>query len=189
MTEYLDIVNENGEPTGERVERSFAHANGVRHRTSHVWILRMKNGRTEILLQMRSKDKDSFPGCYDISSAGHIPAGDDYAESALRELEEELGVTVGEDELHECGVRRFRFESVFHGKPFIDHQVTKVYCLWLDMEENEFVVQRSEIDYVRWFGFEECVQAVREQTIPSAIFPEELEMIRQFIEKNKKNRG
>lgn len=183
MKEILDVVNENGEPTGERVERSFAHANGVRHRTSHVWILRMKDGEAQILLQMRSKDKDSFPGCYDISSAGHIPAGDDFVGSALRELNEELGVTVMADELHECGIRRFYSESVFHGAPFLDNQVTKVFCLWLDMEESGFTVQRTEIDYVRWFGFEDCVKSVLDGTIPSAIFPEELEMIRKFIEK------
>ena len=34
--EILDIVDENGNPTGETVERTVAHKTGVRHRTSHV---------------------------------------------------------------------------------------------------------------------------------------------------------
>ena len=38
--ELLDVVDENGIPTGETVERSIAHAKGIRHRTSHVWLLR-----------------------------------------------------------------------------------------------------------------------------------------------------
>ena len=84
--EYLDVVDMQGKPTGERVERTKAHREGYRHRTSHVWIVRKKHGSVEILLQKRCKGKDSFPECYDISSAGHIPAGDDYVESALREL-------------------------------------------------------------------------------------------------------
>lgn len=33
MAEYLDIVDENGIPTGETVEREMAHAKGFRHRT------------------------------------------------------------------------------------------------------------------------------------------------------------
>lgn len=70
MQEILDIVDENGEPTGETVEREFAHADGIRHRTSHVWLARKRNGRAEILLQKRAENKDSYPGCYDISSAG-----------------------------------------------------------------------------------------------------------------------
>ena len=48
----------------------------------------------DVLLQKRSENKDSFPGSYDISSAGHIPSGVDFLESALRELEEELGIPV-----------------------------------------------------------------------------------------------
>ena len=60
--EWLDIVDENGHPTGETVERSYAHRHGIRHRTAHVWIFRRQNGHTEILLQKRSDIKDSFPG-------------------------------------------------------------------------------------------------------------------------------
>ena len=104
--ELLDIVDENGIPTGEVVEREKAHREGVRHRTSHVWIARKRDGRVEILLQKRSQDKDSHPGCYDISSAGHIPAGVDFIPSALRELKEELGIEANPEELIYCGVRK-----------------------------------------------------------------------------------
>ena len=108
MAEILDIVDEQGRPTGQTVPRAVAHAEGIRHRTSHVWILRRHAGRVEVLLQMRCQAKDSFPGCYDISSAGHIPAGCDFVESALRELREELGVTLPADALQECGTLPLR---------------------------------------------------------------------------------
>ncbi len=36
--EALDIVDEDGNPTGETVERGRAHREGIRHRTSHVWL-------------------------------------------------------------------------------------------------------------------------------------------------------
>ena len=60
--EYLDVVDETGTPTGAVVSRAQAHAKGVRHRTSHVWILRKKYGVVQVLLQKRSDDKDSYPG-------------------------------------------------------------------------------------------------------------------------------
>ena len=103
--EILDVVDETGAPTGETVERAEAHREGVRHRTSHVWIARNRNGRIQLLLQKRCMQKDSFPGCYDISSAGHIPAGGEFASSALRELKEELGITAEEKDLIVCGDR------------------------------------------------------------------------------------
>lgn len=180
MAEILDIVDENGQPTGQTVPRAAAHANGVRHRTSHVWIVRRKEGRVQVLLQMRCAAKDSYPGCYDISSAGHIPAGAEFVGSALRELREELGVEARPEDLHECGLRRFHFESVFHGAPFRDNQVSKVFCLWLDREADDFTVQKSEIDYVKWFDLDEAVRAVAEHSIPNCIFPEELDMVKRF---------
>ena len=99
MKEFLDIVDENSQPTGERIDREIAHAEGIWHRTAHVWIARKKKGKIEILLQKRAEHKSSFPGCYDISSAGHIPAGDEYKVSAIRELKEELGILVDENDL------------------------------------------------------------------------------------------
>ena len=75
--EIFDIVDENGNPTGQTIERSLAHTNGVRHRTVHIWIVRKVNGKWQVLLQKRALTKDSFPGRYDTSSAGHIQAGDE----------------------------------------------------------------------------------------------------------------
>ena len=90
--EIFDIIDEKGNPTGKTVTREKAHTDGIPHRTAHIWIIRQKDGRTEVLLQKRSKNKDSFPGKFDTSSAGHIQAGDEPLESALRELHEELGI-------------------------------------------------------------------------------------------------
>ena len=175
--EILDIVDEQGNPTGQTVERKKAHREGIRHRTAHVWLLRKRHGRVEILLQKRSSDKDSFPGCYDISSAGHIPAGVEYIPSALRELKEELGVEADASRLHFCGKRYIYYEEVFYGEPFVDNQVTQVYILWVDREAEEFALQAEEVDEVKWFDLEECIELVRHNRIKHCIMMEELEMV------------
>jgi isopentenyldiphosphate isomerase len=179
--EYFDVVDENGIPTGKTVERVKAHEEGIRHRTAHVWIVRKVDGRTQILLQKRCKSKDSFPGCYDISSAGHIPAGADYISSALRELKEELGVSVDAKELKDCGMHKLDVNAEFYGKPFIDRQISKVYLLNLDWDETAFSVQEEEIESVLWMDFEACMQAVKDKSIPNCIDPSELEMLRAFL--------
>ena len=86
QVELFDIVDDKGIPTGETVERAEAHEKDILHRTAHVWVVRMKEGKPQVLLQKRAAGKDSFPGCYDTSSAGHIRAGDEPLDSALREL-------------------------------------------------------------------------------------------------------
>lgn len=180
--EMFDVVDENGEPTGETVERSLAHSQGIRHRTAHVWLLRKRHDKVEILLQKRSQNKDSFPGCYDISSAGHIPAGVDYIASALRELKEELGEEAAPEELKYCGTRHIQYEETFYGKPFRDNQVSKVYLLWRDKEPQDFILQREEVEEVKWFDFYQLFEQVQENTIPHCIMMEELEMIRKALE-------
>lgn len=177
--EILDIVDKWGRPTGEHVDRERAHALGIRHRTSHVWIIRKREGRLQVLLQKRSRDKDSYPGCYDISSAGHIPAGVDFIPSALRELKEELGYEAKAEELIFCGRRCFEFQDKFHGKLFRDNQVSNIYALWLDWEPEEFTLQNTEVEEVRWFDFLECMEKVEKNQIPHCIFGEELEMVQE----------
>lgn len=177
MKEFLDIVDETGQPTGEIVDRETAHAKGVLHRTSHVWLARKKNGKIQILLQKRAKHKSSFPGCYDISSAGHIPAGDSYEISALRELKEELGVQAEEKDLIYCGDRKVIWDDVFFGKPFHDRQISRVFLLWLDREESEFTIQEEEVDSVLWMDFEQCYAGVQNGLFQNCIVLEELQML------------
>lgn len=180
--EILDIVDENGVPTGRTVDRETAHKDGIRHRTSHVWVARLgadyvrhkNNGQpdesgdaarrmlagVELLLQRRSPDKDSHPGRLDISSAGHIPAGCGYIESALRELEEELGITAAASELHFCGKRRKAYRKRFHDTLFSDNQVSNVYVMLRDIPASEIVYQQSEISSVCWMPFNEVYDMV-----------------------------
>ena len=175
--EMIDIVDENGEPTGKTVDRQTAHAKGIRHRTAHVWLLRRRPDGVQVLLQKRSDGKDSHPGCYDISSAGHIPAGVGYVPSALRELKEELGLTLEKSQLHLCGQRNIYYESEFHGQPFIDHQVSNVYYAWVDVAPEQLSLQVEEVAAVVWMNLEQCKTAVRENGFKHCIVLEELEML------------
>ena len=153
--EYFDIVDEYGEPTGETVSREIAHRDGIRHRTAHVWVVKRDGGRTQVLMQKRSDDKDSFPGMYDTSSAGHIPAGDEPIDSALREVEEELGIKAAKNQLTYAGSFANKYEKEFHGKMFRDNEVTWIYVYQEPVEICDLHIQRSELSEVRWFDMQE----------------------------------
>ena len=94
--EMLDIYNEDGSAAGYQATRTAAHQIGLWHKTVHVWI-RNRNG--EILLQKRSMSKEVFPGCWDVSCAGHVDSGESAVEAAIRELHEELGISAAQNEL------------------------------------------------------------------------------------------
>ena len=85
--ELFDVVDEKDAVIGQAT-RAEVHARGLRHRAVHVFAFR-KNG--DLLLQKRSHLKDTCPGRWDSSAAGHLDAGEDYAACVVRELAEELG--------------------------------------------------------------------------------------------------
>lgn len=180
--EQFDIVDENGQPTGETVERSFAHENGIRHRAAHIWIARKGEGGWQVLLQKRSMDKDSFPGMLDTSSAGHIQAGDEPLESAIRELFEELGIAAQKEELHFAGMFQIYFEKPFHGRLFKDYEIAYVYIYTNAVEIEQLTLQKEEVEAVAWFDLEDVYQACQRHDERFCVPIEGLEIARKYLE-------
>ena len=181
--EYLDIVDEAGLPTGEVVSRDVAHRDGVRHRTAHVWVIRERNGGYDVLLQKRSMEKESFPGLYDTSSAGHIPAGYEPLESALRELHEELGIDAPPEALRFAGTFRIHYEETFHGRPFRDNEVTQVYVYRRPVDIDALTLQASEVDEVRWFGLDEVWAEIQASRARFCVSTAGLDVLRRYLGK------
>lgn len=184
--EYFDVVDENGLPTGQIVSREQAHREAIPHRTAHVWIVREKDGRTQVLLQKRSQNKDAFPGMYDTSSAGHIPAGEEPLASALRELGEELGIKAEPEELTYIGSIRIRFDAVFHGKPFRDNEYSRVYLYREPVEIETLHLQESEVESAAWFDLEDLAARAEKETDVFCMDPASLRLLCGHLSQNKR---
>jgi len=88
--ELFDVVDEHDRVIGQ-APRSRCHGDpSLVHRVAHVLVF---NRRGELLLQKRALHKDVQPGRWDTSVGGHLDPGEDYRAAALREMEEELGIT------------------------------------------------------------------------------------------------
>jgi 8-oxo-dGTP pyrophosphatase MutT (NUDIX family) len=87
--EILDIVDENDDVIGQS-PRGEAYAKGLRHRCVFIQA-RDREGR--IFVHRRTPTKLVFPSLYDMFVGGVVGAGESYDEAALREAEEELGVS------------------------------------------------------------------------------------------------
>lgn len=179
--EYLDICDNAGLPTGEIIDRDTAHREGICHRTAHVWVIRKKDTGYDILLQKRSMEKESFPGLFDTSSAGHIPAGSKPLPSALRELQEELGITATPEQLDYAGTFHNQYEMEFHGQPFRDNEITRVYVYQEPVDISTLTLQEAEVDEVQWFDVEEVwaeIQVSRERLCMAS---KGLEILREYL--------
>ncbi|MHA7114492.1 NUDIX hydrolase [Pseudomonas promysalinigenes] len=65
------------------------------------------NGAGELCVHRRTLSKALYPGYWDVAAGGMVAAGEAYAESAARELAEELGIEGAELHFHE----RFYFNQ------------------------------------------------------------------------------
>jgi len=99
MTEMLDIVNEFDEVIAQ-ASRAHIHETNQLHRATHIMLT---NSQGQVFVQLRSGTKDTNPGLWDSSAAGHVDAGETYLNCARRELEEELGIRLDADQLMEVG--------------------------------------------------------------------------------------
>ena len=181
--EYFDLVDDAGLPTGGTVSREEAHRLGILHRTTHTWIVRRREGRWQALLQKRSENKDSHPGRFDTSSAGHIPAGTEPLDSALRELEEELGIHSDAENLTYAGKCRVGFEEVFHGALFRDDEIAWVYVYNKPVEAEALKLQAEEVSAVEWFDVDELKKFVAAEDARFCVTPQGLDVLTAYLSK------
>ena len=185
--ELLDVCNEEGFPTGETISREIAHRDGIMHRTAHVWIIRKSAKGYDVLLQKRSMMKDSFPGLYDTSSAGHIPAGDEPVLSALRELKEELGIAAEPGDLSYAGMFHIKYEMEFHGKMFRDNEVTRSYVYMKPVDIGALTLQKGEVDEVRWFDVEEVYEEIQHSRERLCVSSAGFQVLREYLATRRKS--
>ena len=104
--EQVALVDEDGRVVGSAA-RSVVRRDNLRHAATAV-LVRDRAGR--IYLHRRSDTKDWAPGHWDAAAGGVITAGEDPHASALRELEEELGVSGAP--LTPLGTHRYEDDTV-----------------------------------------------------------------------------
>jgi isopentenyl-diphosphate delta-isomerase len=159
VEEYIDIWSSDGQPTGQSCLKDEAHQNGWFHPTVHIWFY---NTTPALLLQKRSLTKDTFPGFWDVSVAGHVSAGESILDGAIREVKEEIGLDINASDLKPLDIRKNtnRFKN-----GIIDCEFQHVFLVKLDTELSQLRIQESEVDAIRLFSFEE-LQSCRRQKHP-----------------------
>ena len=169
--EYIDIFDENNNPTGKIKEKVQAHEDGEFHRTAHVWVI---NDNNELLLQKRSASKKSHPNCWDISGAGHIRAGESVIDGAIRELKEELGVEAQEKDLQYIAT----IKSTKNPK---NMEFQYVYLLKCNKQIEEYIFQDGEVSKVKYVYYKELEKMVEDRVEGLLIHEEEYKYLFKYI--------
>lgn len=175
MDELFDIYLEDGTKTGIQKERSKVHTDGDLHASVHIWII--QDGK--ILLQKRRMDKDSFPGCLDAASTGHVDAGEDFLTAAVREVKEELGLTILPQTLRPVFRQKLCVSATVHGHPFVSNEINQVYLYTGLVQDAQLSFQKSEIETLVWIEPDTLRRALLARDRSYCISVDEFEKVMQ----------
>ncbi len=87
--ELVDIVDKDDNVLYQCTRKEM-RAQVLRHRAVFIAVV---NSAGELLIHQRSAVKDLWPSWWDIAVGGVVSAGEGYEAAALRELDEEVGIT------------------------------------------------------------------------------------------------
>ena len=147
MAEILDLVDADRKPLHRTVLRGGNIPAGCYVTVVNVMTV---NSAGKILMTRRARNK-TLPGCWEITGGAKI-AGETPAEAAVRELFEETGIQIAQDELIYCGEeRRTRWFNLY-------------YLCYKDVPRSAIRLQRGETDGARWVSREECLTMVQADT-------------------------
>lgn len=139
--ELWDILDEDGNLTGRSIERGQPLGEGEYHLVVNIWI---KNSKDEYLIQKRSEKVERWPGIW-ATTGGSAIKGENSLDAALREVKEELGISL---------------------KPSMLEKVTQVKRknvlsdLWLvcqDIALEDVRMQKEEVSAVRYASLPEIL--------------------------------
>ena len=143
------VVNEKDEVLGYK-ERDDRDTSDI-IRVSAIWILNDKN---EVLIAQRAFTKTLSPGLWGPSAAGTVEEGETYVQNIVKEITEEIGLTIREDELVE-------------GKKYFIETRHRFFCQFYFARHNagmsELTLERNELEGVRWISVPELIAWQREK--------------------------
>lgn len=133
--EKWDLYDNQRQITGKTHIRGEKMQPGELHLVVHVCIF---NAENQLLIQKRQKDKESWPGYWDLSAAGSALKGETSQQAAEREVQEELGIKL--DLSNERAKFSFHFDYGFDDYWFITTNI----------ELNDLKLQQEEVANARF---------------------------------------
>lgn len=144
--EQLDVYNDQMQFVGKTISRGTPLGKNENILLSLVYI---RNRKGAYLIQKTSKEKGSVFS----TTGGHVVHGEDALTTIVREIKEELGLSVSKEELQH--VSTFKYPN----KPCIFH----VYLLSVDhIDLKTLNIQQEEVESVRWMNEKEIEQLIQE---------------------------
>lgn len=154
MEEIFDVFNEKGEYLNKTASREVCHSKGLWHKAVTAFII---NSKGQVLLQKRSPNKKLWPNCWDITAGGHVLSGEFGFQSIIREVKEELGISLTKNDILFIGSSI----SVNKKENIINKHFNEYYIVNKDIAISNLSLQTEEVSEVKWVDKDEIIKRVQ----------------------------
>jgi len=151
MEEQVILVNEQDEQLG-LMPKMEAHEKASLHRAFSVFIF---NGKGELLLQQRAKEKYHSPLLWTNTCCSHQRNGETNLEAGKRRLQEEMGFA--------CNLKEvfwFVYKAPFDNG-LTEHELDHVMVGYYD---NDPVINREEVESFQWMQMEDVEKDIAQNS-------------------------
>ena len=145
--ELLDVYDGNGKKTGKVIVRGDKTVSLRENEHIAVGIIFIQNGKGEFLIQKTSKEKG---GEY-TSTGGHVNSGESPLESIKREVKEELGINVDNENIVELGYLLY------------DRPIRFMFYLQKDIQIQTLKLQQEEVERVEFMSVDKIKELIKEK--------------------------
>ena len=171
--EYLDILDENGNKTGEKDTRENIHKLGLLHSEVAAFIY---TDTGKVVLQKRKSNKATYAGVWSVTG-GHVFAGENNEEAIIREIKEELNLNIEKDKVI--------FVTTYKSKKVKDDVINnKFFSIYnVEISENQFEtieIQKEELEDIKLFSIEE-IESIMNSGDKQYKFPQNSEVAIKLI--------
>ncbi|HEY6736485.1 MAG TPA: NUDIX domain-containing protein [Candidatus Saccharimonadia bacterium] len=159
-TPIVDVVDRDNRPRGFRVDVNHAMRYGQWFRGVHVLVYTPAG---DILIERRSRRIPTYPDRLDLSLSGIVDAGEHPQDTALRELEEEVGLVAKPSELELISVNRYN-----HRWPSLHARARNIMYHYLVQLPHRYVplqLQRSEVAEAQFVSLSTARQLIRQHQL------------------------
>ena len=146
----IDILDEKGVPTGKTIDIETIHENGWWHTGAHIGLYTQSG---KVLLERRSSNIIFNSGLWDLTMGGVVAAGETPETAILRELNEELGITLKTNNLIKLFVGRYDHYLPHYG--FHNRNFTHTYIAQIP-EHIKMDLQTSEVAETKFISIQEA---------------------------------
>lgn len=165
--ELLDLVNEYDEVVKQAYRLDVYKNNLNNFRVVNAFLI---NKNKEVWIPRRSNTKRLFPLCLDASMGGHVMAGESYDQAFVRELYEELNLSV--DNLHySCCAKLVPHQ----------HNVSAYMQVYLVHTNDSPDYNKNDFDSAQWYDISELERSIRSGEATKGDLPVLISTIKEVL--------